>query len=150
MFSERILLCCRNEKDTMLKNLGSQQLEELIKSFSPVHTSSKENLLPSDGFSQTENSVLLPIDNTIALHIEEMQKLQKQLEVAIQNNDALRHKFEDRLFLIEKEAVSLNVPKLQVSLIRENDGMRARIYELDQLCKQMKEEVNTLQFELNQ
>ncbi|XP_047134486.1 putative leucine-rich repeat-containing protein DDB_G0290503 isoform X2 [Hydra vulgaris] len=133
-----------SEKDTVLNNLGSQ-----IDSFSPVHTSSKHSLSPlNHQFSQTvDKSILMPIDNTIALHIEEMRKLQRHLQFAIQNNDVLKNKLEDRLYLIEKEASSLNDPHLRVTLFRENDGMRAKIQELDQQCQQLKREINMLQVE---
>ncbi|XP_065646774.1 putative leucine-rich repeat-containing protein DDB_G0290503 isoform X7 [Hydra vulgaris] len=133
-----------SEKDTVLNNLGSQ-----IDSFSPVHTSSKHTLSPlNHQFSQTvDKSILMPIDNTIALHIEEMRKLQKHLQFAIQSNDILKNKLEDRLYLIEKEASSLNDPHLRVTLFRENDGMRAKIQELDQQCQHLKREINMLQVE---
>ena len=66
-------------------------------------------------------------NNLIALHIAEMRELRKELEQSIRNNDALRSHLEHRLSEAEKEAEQMKDPHARVSLIRENDRLRAKI-----------------------
>ncbi|XP_065068797.1 myomegalin-like isoform X3 [Rhopilema esculentum] len=66
-------------------------------------------------------------NNLIALHIAEMRELRKELEQSIRNNDALRSHLEHRLSEAEKEAEQMKDPHARVSLLRENDRLRAKI-----------------------
>ena len=76
-------------------------------------------------------------NNLIALHIAEMRELRKELEQSINNNNALRDHLEHRLSEAEKEAEKLKDPNVRVTLLRENDNLRAKIAEHDVKIKDL-------------
>ena len=65
-------------------------------------------------------------EELVALHISEMQKLKKELELSIKNNDELKSQLEHRLLMIEKDAAKIKDPKLRANIIRDNDLLRSQ------------------------
>lgn len=140
------------EKRITLLTFQIEKLEERLESFSPIHTSSQQNIaLSSDAFTQTIPEKTTQMDNNslIAMHIKEMRELRKQLEETIRNNDALRHQLEERLSQIEHDATMINDPELRVSLIRDNDAMRIKLNEHSAAQKRMKQHIDELMTEKN-
>lgn len=68
-------------------------------------------------------------DDLIALHIAEMQKLKRELELSLRNNEELKSQLEHRLSMIEKDAEKLKDPKLRPNIIRDNDMLRTQSIE---------------------
>lgn len=138
--------------------LVSNGLEPRLEPFSPPHTSSQQNIaLSSDVFTQTivnnhnnsnypgQHSKFLEEDNSLlAMHIKEMRELRKQLEETRRNNDALRKQLEDRLSQVEQDAAKLHDPQLKVTLIRDNDAMRAKLAESEASQERMKIHIDEL------
>lgn len=83
--------------------------------------------------------------NLIALHISEMRELRRELEQSILNNNALRDHLEHRLSEAEKEAEKLKDPNVRVSLLRENDSLRAKLAEHDLKMKELQMQNQRLQ-----
>ena len=83
----------------------------------------------------------------IALHISEMRELRRELEQTISNNNALRDHLEHRLSEAEKEAEKLKDPNVRVSLLRENDSLRAKIADCDIRVKELQITNDTLRQE---
>jgi len=73
-----------------------------------------------------------------------MRELREQLEATRKNNDALRRQLEHRLSQVEKDARRLNDPQLKVTLIRDNDAMRAKLSESEASHERMKLRIDEL------
>lgn len=127
------------------------KMEEQIDSFSPLHTSSQHNIaVSSDAFTQTScSSGTSNIDENslIAAHIQEMRALRIQLEETIKNNNSLKAQLEDRLCKIENDARQLHDPSLRVSLVRENDELRASLVDYKQQKQNLSEQLEELKEE---
>lgn len=144
-------------KEKMVTTLRNK-LDELARerdSFSPIQTSSQQNIIIStDSCTQTysvpkENKQgVCPNDSSlISIHIEEMRELRKQLEETRKNNDNLRQQLEDRLLHVEREARMLNDPKLKATLIRDNDAIRVKLSQAEANQERMKIRIDELETE---
>lgn len=141
-----------NIKIQEIKVLKTQMghLEEKIESFTPLYTSSANNIaLSSDAFTQTEEEIcqVENSDSLIMQHIKEMQQLRKQLEDTINNNDSLRAQLEERLNEVEQEASLMQDPQLRITLIRDNDTLRMKLAEANGNQKKLKQQIDRLKEE---
>ena len=142
------------DKQIGLLTVKVSRLEQQLDSFSPIHTSSQQNIaFSSDAFTQTLGDIAQKKDeddnSLIAMHIQEMRELRKQLEETIRNNDSLRSQLEDRLTQIEHDASMINDPQMRINLIRKNDEMRTKLAEKVASEKRMKLHVDELMKEKN-
>ena len=147
----------RSRDEILAKTKKMEKLQSKIntlESFAPLQTSSQQHItITTDTSTQTstdrkpdkqsayghdgENSL-------ITMHIQEMRELRKQLEETRKNNDALRRQLEDRLSQVERDARRLNDPQLKVTLIRDNDAMRAKLSESEASIERMKLRIDEL------
>ena len=83
-------------------------------------------------------------DELIALHISEMQKLKRELELSIKNNEELKSELENRLLMIERDAERIKDPNLRVNIIRDNDHLRSQSIEKQNAVSRLQTVVNQL------
>ena len=76
-----------------------------------------------------------------------MRALRIQLEETIKNNNSLKAQLEDRLCKIENDARQLHDPSLRVSLVRENDELRASLVDYKQQKQNLSEQLEELKEE---
>ena len=143
-------------KDKTIKALRNKldDLTRQMDSFSPIQTSSQQNIIVSvDVSTQTRPSTeairrndesFMNDNSLISMHIQEMRELRKQLEETRKNNDALRQQLEERLLHVEREARMLNDPELKATLIRDNDAIRVKLSEAEANQEKMKIKIEEL------
>jgi len=83
-------------------------------------------------------------EELVALHISEMQKLKKELELSIKNNDELKSQLEHRLLMIEKDASKIKDPKLRANIIRDNDLLRSQSIDRQNAVSRMQAVIDQL------
>ena len=118
MKSEIVELTAMLENKNLLINSLEAKINEL------EETISAKDFETQSGFEKKTAN-----DDLIALHISEMQKLKKELELSIKNNEELKTQLEHRLSMIEKDAEKIKDPKLRVNIIRDNDLLRSQSIE---------------------
>ena len=118
MKSEIVELKAMLENKNLLINSLEAKINEL------EETISAKDVETQSGFEKKTAN-----DDLIALHISEMQKLKKELELSIKNNEELKTQLEHRLSMIEKDAEKIKDPKLRVNIIRDNDLLRSQSIE---------------------
>ena len=120
------------KKDLLISNLRKKVLELEAK----ISTEYVKREIDSD--KKAAN------DELIALHISEMQKLKKELELSIKNNDELKSQLELRMLMIEKDATNIKDPKFRVNIIRDNDLLRSQSIERQNAVSRLQAVVDQL------
>ena len=120
------------KKDLLINNLEMKVLEL------------EEKISNEDVKREINSEKKAANDELIALHISEMQKLKKELELSIKNNDELKSQLELRMLMIEKDATNIKDPKLRVNIIRDNDILRSQSIERQNAVSRLQAVVDQL------
>lgn len=124
------------------KDLTIRELEMRMKELEAT-LSTKDSQSSEDAEKKSAN------DELIALHISEMQKLKKELELSIRNNENLKSQLEHRLSMVEKDAEKIKDPRLRVNVIRDNDLLRSQSIERQNAVARLQGVIDQLMAEKN-